>query len=128
MPEKHFLKDKKKRLEILALLEKGGVKIIDPENTYIDETVKIGKGTVVYPFVAIVANTVIGENCLIWWFNTIIESEIGNRVNIGSFCKIEGCIIEDGARIRSHSALTASKIGTKCRVGPMAKLLQKHIT
>ena len=125
MEIKHFLKDKKKRLKILAKLKKNGVIFIDPENTYIDETVKIGKGTVVYPFVAIVADTVIGENCAIWWFNTIIESKIGNSVNVASFCKIEECVIEDEVTIRSHSAVTGSRIKKGIKVGPMAKIFRE---
>ena len=42
---------------------KNGVTIIDPKVTYIDETVEIGEGTVIYPGNILEGNTKIGKNC-----------------------------------------------------------------
>ncbi len=117
------LRNKEKRLKILAELEQKGVIIFDPEHTYINSSVKIGKGTVIHPYVLIYLNTVIGEKCIIWASNVLIESNIGNSVVIESFCKIEEADIGDFVTIRSHSKVSAgSKIGNWCKIGPQACL------
>ena len=40
-----------------------GVSIIDPNNTYVDTTVTIGRDTVLYPGTILEGQTVIGEDC-----------------------------------------------------------------
>ena len=42
-----------------------GVTLIDPESTYIETGVSIGRDTVIYPNVYLQGDTVIGENCVI---------------------------------------------------------------
>jgi len=117
------LGDKEKRLSILRKLEQNGVIIADIEHTYIQSTVKIGKGTLILPNVFIFLDTVIGEKCLIWSSNVIIGSKIGNFVAIESFSKIEEAEIGDHVTIRSHSKLAkGSKVGKGCKIGPQACL------
>ena len=41
------------------------MKLIDKKNTYIDSTVTIGEGTIIYPNVFIEGNTIIGKDCII---------------------------------------------------------------
>ena len=94
------LGNREKRLEILSNFQKEGVIIVDPEHTYIESKVKIGKGTLILPNVFIFLDTIIGENCIIWGCNVIIGSIIGNSVKIESFCKIEGAEIGDLASLR----------------------------
>lgn len=47
-------------------LMRSGVTLIDPQNVYIESTVKIGKDSVIYPGVVLEGNTVIGEKCVIF--------------------------------------------------------------
>ena len=86
-----------------ALLEKG-VTIIDPLNTYIDESVKIGMDTIIYPNTVIKGQTIIGEN-------TIISAN----------CEISNSIIDDDVEIK-HSVVTDAEIGNGTTVGPYAQL------
>ena len=51
---------------------KENIKIIDSNNTYIDDTVSIGEGCIIYPGVELRGNTVIGDNTIID-SHTIIE-------------------------------------------------------
>ena len=44
---------------------KNGVTIIDPNVTYIDDTVKIGEGTIIYPGNILEGQTEIGKNCVL---------------------------------------------------------------
>lgn len=54
------------------------------ESSYVDEGVKIGRGTKIWHFVHILAGTTIGENCSIGQ-----NVMIGPNVTIGSGCKIQ---------------------------------------
>ena len=78
----------------LSLME-DGVIIIDPDNTYIEENVKIGKDTVIYPGVMIQGNTEIGENCEIIGATRIVDSILKDNIRIESSV-IEESILENG--------------------------------
>lgn len=77
----------------ISLMEEGVI-LIDPASTYIEETVKIGKDTVIYPTVMLQGNTVIGENCEIIGCTRIIDSTLGNDIRIESSV-IEESIVDD---------------------------------
>ena len=78
----------------LSLME-DGVIIINPDNTYIEENVKIGKDTVIYPGVMIQGNTEIGENCEIIGATRIVDSILKDNIRIESSV-IEESILENG--------------------------------
>ncbi len=84
-----ILRERKNRL----LMEEGVI-LIDPTSTYIEESVKIGKDTVIYPTVILQGNTVIGENCEIIGCSRIIDSTLGNNIRIESSV-IEESIVDD---------------------------------
>ena len=66
-----------------------GVSIIDPNTTYIDAGVKIGRVTVIRPFSVIESNVRIGDNCSIGPFARIRPgSKIGNGVQVGNFSEV----------------------------------------
>ena len=71
-----------------------GVILIDPATTYIEETVKVGRDTVIYPGVMLQGNTVIGENCEIIGNTRIIDSVLKNNIRVESSV-IEESILED---------------------------------
>ncbi|MCX7749076.1 MAG: bifunctional UDP-N-acetylglucosamine diphosphorylase/glucosamine-1-phosphate N-acetyltransferase GlmU [Clostridia bacterium] len=67
---------------ILLRNMKAGVTVIDPASTYIDEDVKIGMDTVIYPGTIIEGKTVIGEDCVIGPNSRIVSSKIGDGVAV----------------------------------------------
>lgn len=79
-------------------LMENGVIIIDPNTTYIEETVEIGKDTIIYPNVIIEGNTKIGNNSIIMQNSRIVDSDIADNVKIESSV-IEESIIEEGVTI-----------------------------
>ena len=99
------LRDRKNR----ELMEEGVI-LIDPETTYVEESVKVGRDTVLYPGVVLQGKTVIGENCEIIGNGRIIDSVLGNNIRVESSV-IEESILEDGvtmgpfAHIRPKSLL-----------------------
>lgn len=86
-----------------------GVTLIDPENTYIEEDVVIGKDTIIYPNVILQGTTEIGGSCKILANSRIEDSKIGDYVEIES------------------SLIEKSRIGSKSMIGPNAHLRPKSI-
>jgi len=90
----------------ITLMEEGAI-LIDPKNTYVEDSVKIGKDTIVYPGAILQGETVIGENCEILGNTRVIDSKIGEDV------RIESSVIEE------------SVIENKATIGPFAHLRPK---
>jgi bifunctional UDP-N-acetylglucosamine pyrophosphorylase/glucosamine-1-phosphate N-acetyltransferase len=93
------------RQEKLRGLMISGVTILDPETTYVDRTVKVGKDTLLYPNCHLQGATKIGERCVIEPNSKILDSIIGNDVTI-----------------RANSVITESKIEEGVSIGPFAHL------
>ena len=82
-----------------------GVTFIDPETTYIEPLVTIGKDTIIYPNVYLQGKTVIGEDCVIEASVKIVDSTLEKNVYIKM-----GCVISQ------------SRVGTGVDIGPYAHL------
>lgn len=91
---------KKKAEELMG----EGVTILDPENTYINPEVEIGRDTEIYPGVFI-ENSKIGSGCKIYPNSFIKDSTIDDETVIYPYSVIEG-----------------STIGKRCKIGPSAHL------
>ncbi|MBU5439284.1 bifunctional UDP-N-acetylglucosamine diphosphorylase/glucosamine-1-phosphate N-acetyltransferase GlmU [Tissierella sp. MSJ-40] len=96
---------------------KQGITIINPEHTYIEEGVKIGRDTIIYPGVIIEGNTEIGEDCVIKQNTKILNSIIGDKVEIES-STIEDSSIGDSTHIGPYAHLRPnSRIGKNVKIG-----------
>lgn len=82
----------------------GHVTMIGQETIFIDETVEIGRDTIIHPFSCITGKTTIGKNCV-----------------IGPHAVIHNGTIGEGARIVS-STVTDSSVGPGTTIGPYAHL------
>jgi len=97
-----YLKLEEERMEINKRHLLNGVDFIDLKTAYINDSVIIGKGTVIYPNVVLEGDVIIGENCYIGLGTKIVNSKIGSET------KIESSYIMD------------SIVGNKTTVGPFA--------
>lgn len=88
----------------LQLMEEG-VLMIDPRTTFIEESVEIGAGSVIYPNVFIRGRTKIGSFCVIEPNAFISDSKIG-----------------DSVQVRGGSYLESAILHNKVSVGPYARL------
>ena len=71
-----------------------GVTLVDPNSTYIQASVMIGKDTIVWPNTYLRGKTTIGEGCTIGP-NTIVEdTQIGNSCTVLASV-LEGALVED---------------------------------
>lgn len=125
--------DKEARTLVVQHLKKDGVIFVDEVNTYIDESVKIGAGTLIYPGVCIEGNTVIGENCIVHMGCMIKDTEIGNDcvlkyvwsdgakigdgVTVGPFVNLRpNTVIADGCKVGDFVEIKNSNIGARSKV------------
>jgi bifunctional UDP-N-acetylglucosamine pyrophosphorylase/glucosamine-1-phosphate N-acetyltransferase len=75
-----------------------GVTIIDPANTYIEDTVRIGADTTIWPGCLLQGATAIGRHAMIGPYSQIVDSAIGD------YCRVSQSVIEE-ARMDAHSQI-----------------------
>lgn len=125
----HAMRDRIRRQHMLS-----GVTIRDPETTYIDADVELGRDTELLPGNHIRAGTRIGSGCVIGP-NSILKdcvigdgaavisshiegAEVGEGISIGPFSRIRpGTQIEPGAYVGNFAEIKNSKIGSGTHVG-----------
>lgn len=83
---------------IIRSLMARGVTFLNPDTCVVDEGVEIGRDTVIYPGVILEGKTRIGEGCTILGYTRIIDSVVGNRVEI-TMSHIRESVVEDGVKI-----------------------------
>jgi len=76
-----------------------GVTLIDPQTTYIDLRVEMGKDTVIYPNCHLLGKTSLGKNCLVEPNCKITDTKVGDFVTIKASSVISGSTIEDRVEV-----------------------------
>ncbi|MBK9437082.1 MAG: bifunctional UDP-N-acetylglucosamine diphosphorylase/glucosamine-1-phosphate N-acetyltransferase GlmU [Chloracidobacterium sp.] len=94
-----------RRRTVERLMLESGVTFIDPKAVYVSADANVGRDTVIYPNVTIEGETVIGANCVLRPGVRIVDSTIG-----------------DGVEVKDNTFITDSSVGKGCTVGPMAHL------
>lgn len=104
-----------------------GVTIINPDNTYIDGNARIGKDTIIYPGAIIEGETEIGEDCIIGHNSRIVNSKIGDRVNI-QISTIIDSKVDDDTNIGPYAYLRPnSEIGKNVKIGDFVEVKNSRI-
>ena len=83
------------RQKALSLMEKGVV-IIDPENTYVEESVEVGPGSVLYPGAYLKGQTVLRSFCVVEPNAFIQDSILGQSVQVRAGSYLEKAKWERG--------------------------------
>ena len=81
-----------------------GVTLVDPDHTYIDADVRIGRDTLILPGTLLTGNTDIGEGC-----------------TIGPHTELDHTRVGEGSEVR-HSVVEEADIGRECMIGPFARI------
>lgn len=110
------------RKKAQSLME-NGVLLLDPDSTYIEETVKIEPGTAIYPNVFIRGQTRIAGLCSIEPHSFILDCEIESGVHIKAGCYLERTKIRSEAHVGPYARLRPETvIGTKAQVGNFVEM------
>ncbi len=103
-------------------LEKG-VTMLDPETTFIDDGVTIGRDTVLYPGVMLEGHTKIGADCTIRSWSRVTNSVVGNGVTIEDHSLVDGAVIEDHAAVGPFARLRpGSRLRQHAKVGNFVEI------
>ncbi len=95
-----------------------GVNIIDPETTFIDYGVKIGRGTVIYPFTVVRKNVKIGNNCCIGPFVHLREdTQAKDNVTLGNFLEVARSRLDSGIFIKHFGYIGDARLGRSVNIG-----------
>ena len=89
-----------------------GVTIIDPNSTFIEQGVKIGQDSIIYPFTIIEKDTKIGSSCLIGPYSHLIDADIRKGVRVWASI-IESSTIKEGANIGPYAHLRPETVVEK---------------
>jgi bifunctional UDP-N-acetylglucosamine pyrophosphorylase / glucosamine-1-phosphate N-acetyltransferase len=81
-----------------------GVTMLDPRQTFIDVTVRIGRDVTLYPGTMLQGSTIVGDEC-----------------EVGPDTRLVDCIVGDGATV-THTVGADAEVGQGAVVGPYAHL------
>jgi len=115
-------------------LMESGVTLIDPNRTYIEPTVQIGRDTTIWPDCYLRGSTTIGENCEIGPNAYIVDTQIGdncrvfasvleyamleNNVDIGPFGHLrKGAHLAEGVHMGNFGEVKNSYLGPGVKMG-----------
>ena len=117
------------RLRKAEALMREGVTIVDPQSTYIDADVLVGRDSVIEPGVTLRGTTRMGEACTVQAWSTLTDSVLRDKVTVRQCCVItaseissggsvgpfahlrEGSLIDEGARVGNFVEVKKSRIG-----------------
>ncbi|MFH1519062.1 MAG: sugar phosphate nucleotidyltransferase [Candidatus Omnitrophota bacterium] len=106
------------RQRVLEELSCKGVKIIDPETTFIESGVVIGKNTLIYPFTFIEKGVIIGNNCSLGPYLRLRKgSSVGDNTQVGNFLEINRTQVGKKVRIKHFGYLGDTQIAEGVNIG-----------
>ena len=95
-----------------------GVTIYKPETVLIDCGVTVGEDTIIEPFVQLLGETTIGQDCLIRSYSVLSNTRVGDQVRINHGTLAEDSIIGEAAIVGPYSRIRpGSEIGPEAHVG-----------
>ncbi|TAL12448.1 MAG: UDP-N-acetylglucosamine diphosphorylase/glucosamine-1-phosphate N-acetyltransferase [Nitrospirae bacterium] len=116
------------RGRIRKRLMDAGATFLAPETSFVDESVKVGRDSVVHPHVTLEGRTIIGEDCVIRSHSRLVESVLGDGVTVLDGCVIEGSRLEEGCRVGPFAHLRPGTIVRRnARVGNFVELKKTEL-
>jgi bifunctional UDP-N-acetylglucosamine pyrophosphorylase / glucosamine-1-phosphate N-acetyltransferase len=115
------------RRRILSRVMASGVTVVDPVTTFIDETVRLGRDTVVHPMTLITGKTAVGEGSVIGPGARVHDSVIGRGTRVWD-SSLEGARIGDGSVVGPYAHLRpGTVVGRDVEVGNYAEMKQVRV-
>lgn len=101
---------------------RGGVRIMDPNTTYIDPRVAIGADTTILPGTMLQGETAIGRGCAIGPNAVVNGCTVGDGVIINA-SQVNGSTLGDGTDVGPYAHIRPNcTVGRKCHVGAFVQL------
>lgn len=110
------------RTRINLMHMQNGVRLIDPERTYIDCDVQIAADTVIYPGCCLQGKTVIEENVILLPNSRLVDAHICTGAQVESSVILQG-VVGEGTTVGPNAYIRpGSKIGAHCRIGDFVEI------
>lgn len=115
-----------RRRKNIELME-NGVTIMDPDSTFVDAAVTVGRDTVIYPFTWLEGTTTVGEGCEIGPNSRFTDTKIGNHVT-AHFSYAHECEIADEVIMGPYVHLRPNtKLAHKVKIGNFVEVKNSNI-
>ncbi|MEI6437898.1 MAG: NTP transferase domain-containing protein [Candidatus Omnitrophota bacterium] len=106
------------RKKILGRLMLGGVTVVDPATTYVENDVVIGQDTVIYPCTYIHHDVRVGRGCSLGPFARLRPgTRLGNGVSVGNFTEVSRSVLGDDVNMKHFSFLGDTSVGRGANIG-----------
>ncbi|MFA7676755.1 MAG: sugar phosphate nucleotidyltransferase, partial [Candidatus Omnitrophota bacterium] len=103
---------------IIEEVSSRGVAIIDPKTTYIEEGVRIGKNSIIYPFTFIEKGVIIGNNCSVGPFVRLRgEASLADNTQVGNFLELNRTKVGKNVKIKHFGYLGDAFIADNVNIG-----------
>ena len=116
-----------------------GVVLIDPDRTYLDETVEIGPGATIYPGTHLEGQTRVGEGSrvgpdvyavdstigsnAIVWYAVLREAVVGDGCEVGPYASLRpGTVLEKGAKLGTFVETKNTTMGEGAKANHLSYL------
>ncbi len=104
-----------------------GVTLVDPETTYIDDTVTIGPDTVILPGCHLEGATHIGADCVIGPHSRLVDTVVGDRCRV-TYSVLEGARMDAGSEIGPFSHLRpGAHLGEGVHMGNFGEVKNSYL-
>jgi bifunctional UDP-N-acetylglucosamine pyrophosphorylase / glucosamine-1-phosphate N-acetyltransferase len=115
------------RRRILSRLMGSGVTVVDPASTFIGESVRIGRDTVIHPFSILSGRTVVGRQGIIGPGARLHDSVVGSRVQVRD-SSLEGARVGDGSLVGPYAHLRqGTVVGRDVEIGNYAEMKKVRV-
>jgi bifunctional UDP-N-acetylglucosamine pyrophosphorylase / glucosamine-1-phosphate N-acetyltransferase len=115
------------RRRILERHMRAGVTVVDPDTTYVDDTVQLATDVTLEPGVILRGRTSVGEGTTIGAASQVVDSTIGARCHVWASV-LEGATLEDDVRVGPYARLRpGAQIGSGSRIGNFAEVKQSRL-
>ena len=114
---------RRKNIELMD----NGVTIMDPDSTFVDADVTVGRDTVIYPFTWLEGTTTVGEGCEIGQNSRFTDTKIGDHVT-AHFSYAHECEIADDVIMGPYVHLRPNtKLAHKVKIGNFVEVKNSNI-
>ncbi len=104
-----------------------GVKMIDPSAVYIEETVKLSEGVLLYPGVILEGNCEIEPGAVIGPNTRLVNTKVGSNANI-QYSVLYDSVVGGGTDVGPFAYLRpGANIGSNCRIGDFVEVKNSNI-
>ncbi len=106
------------RERILDSFVESGVRIVDHATTFIQEGVKIGKNSIIYPFTFIEKDVIIGSNCSVGPFIHLRPgTRVADNTDLGNFLEVKSSKIGKRVKMKHFAYVGDTTIADDVNIG-----------